>query len=310
MIEITGVTKKYGNFKALDGIDLNITQGAIFGFIGPNGAGKTTTIRIISTLMRDFEGSVTVDGLDIKKDYEAIRMLIGYMPDFVGAYKQLTVYEYLEFFGRAYNIEKSKLKKIISDCIELTDLTTKTNEPAAGLSRGMTQRLLLAKTLIHNPKILLLDEPASGLDPRARIEFKEIIKLLSSMNKTVLISSHILAELSDICDSVGIIEQGKIVAQGPIQKIKQMINKHSQFKIKRIGNFTGEEIDNIEKFENVLSCEKKNDAELTIEFSGSKEQAAAMLNSLCSSGIPIIGFSELETNLEDVFMKITRGIVS
>lgn len=219
MIETNGLTKRYGRFTALDGLDLKIPSGELFGFIGPNGAGKTTTIQILATLLAPTEGSATIDGLDVRREGPRVRKLIGYMPDFLVLYENLQVIEYLEFFSAAYDVAPHRRTGIMKDVLEITGLAGKRHSMVGELSRGMQQRLSLARVLVHDPKVLLLDEPASGLDPRARVELREILRELQSMGKTILISSHILSELAEICSSIGILSRGKLVAFGPVAAV-------------------------------------------------------------------------------------------
>src|SRR5437762_8198467 len=223
MIETINLTKRYGELVALNNLNLTINEGDCFGFIGPNGAGKTTTIKILATLLKPSSGQANIAGLTIGYQNRQIRPLIGYVPDFMGAYEDMVVTEYLEFFAAAYNIHGQQRRKVVSDVLELTDLGYKATAEVNSLSRGMQQRLAVARVLLHDPKVLLMDEPASGLDPRARIEMRELLKELRRMGKTILISSHILTELADFCDSIGIIERGKLLACGKMENIlKQM----------------------------------------------------------------------------------------
>ena len=219
MIETVNLTKKYGELIALDNLNLTIDEGTCFGFIGPNGAGKTTTIKILATLLKPTWGEARIDGKVVGYQNSMIRPLIGYVPDFMGAYQDMTVSEYLEFFAACYAVPSSKREKTISEVLTLTDLTHKTQSEVNGLSRGMQQRLAVARVLIHDPKVLLMDEPSSGLDPRARIEMRELLKELRRIGKTILISSHILSELADLCNAVGVIEQGKLVFAGPLSDL-------------------------------------------------------------------------------------------
>lgn len=218
----------YGKFEAVKGISLNIPRGEVFGFIGPNGAGKSSTIRVLATLQSKFRGSAMVGGLDVLSQPQQVRERIGYMPDFFGVYEDLTALEYLHFFAAAYRLPAQKRRGIIDDVLALTDLTHKASSPVDGLSRGMKQRLALARVLLHDPELLLLDEPASGLDPRARIEVRELLIALRDMGKTILISSHILHELSQLCTRIGIIEAGQMVAEGSLNDI------YSQLNLKRV----------------------------------------------------------------------------
>ena len=219
MIEIRKLTKRFGTLVAVDHLDLEIGAGDIFGFIGPNGAGKTTTMRILVTLMEPTSGFAAVDGLDVTRKGKDVRRRVGYMPDFMGVYDDLKVFEYLEFFAAAFGIEYRRRKAIVEGVLELTDLVSKQSAQVDSLSRGMQQRLGLARVLIHDPKVLILDEPASGLDPRARIEIRELLRELKRMGKTIMISSHILSELEEICDQIGIIERGQLVFGGTMMPI-------------------------------------------------------------------------------------------
>jgi len=219
MIETINLTKKYGELTALDNLNLTINEGDCFGFIGPNGAGKTTTIKILATLLKPTWGEARIDGKVVGYQNPQIRPVIGYVPDFMGAYEDMVVTEYLEFFAACYDIHGKQREQVVRDVLELTDLTYKANAEVNGLSRGMTQRLSIARVLLHDPKVLLLDEPASGLDPRARIEIRELLKELRRMGKTIIISSHILHELAELCNTVGIIEQGKLLFSGLVSEI-------------------------------------------------------------------------------------------
>ncbi len=223
MIQIKDLTKTYRDLTAVRGLNLSIEKGDVFGFIGPNGAGKTTTIKVLATLLEPTTGAAYVDGVDVVRNPLEVRRLIGYMPDFFGVYDDVKVWEYLDFFAAAYKIPVNKRKGIIDDVLELTDLTSKREAYVESLSRGMKQRLCLAKTLVHDPKVLLLDEPASGLDPRARIEFRALLKELQSMGKTIFVSSHILPELADFCNVVGIMERGHLIVSGRVNDIVQKL---------------------------------------------------------------------------------------
>ncbi|MEO1512459.1 MAG: ABC transporter ATP-binding protein, partial [Planctomycetota bacterium] len=219
MIETINLTKRYGELTALDSLNLTIEDGDCFGFIGPNGAGKTTTIKILATLLKPSSGQAQISGLTVGYQNRQIRPLIGYVPDFMGAYEDMVVTEYLEFFAASYGIHGSKRRQVVGDVLELTDLGYKAMAEVNGLSRGMQQRLSIARVLLHDPKVLLMDEPASGLDPRARIEIRELLKELKRMGKTILISSHILHELAELCNVVGIIERGKLLYNGSVADI-------------------------------------------------------------------------------------------
>ncbi|MDO8684694.1 MAG: ABC transporter ATP-binding protein, partial [Armatimonadota bacterium] len=221
MLRTENLRREFGKLTAVNDLNLNVEAGDIMGFIGPNGAGKTTTIRMVSTLLKPTSGAAYVGGIDVSREPEEVRRILGYMPDFFGLYDGVMVWEYLDFFAAAYQIPRSKRRQAIDDVLELTDLTIKRDSYVEALSRGMKQRLCLAKTILHDPKLLLLDEPASGLDPHARIEIKELLKELRKLGKTILISSHILPELADFCNKIAIIEQGSLVVSGDVSAIME-----------------------------------------------------------------------------------------
>ena len=236
MIEVISFTKKYGDFLAVDRLNLKIERGEIFGFIGPNGAGKSTTIRFLSTLLRPTDGEGVIAGHSVTRDPLGVRRVIGYMPDNFGVYDGMKVWEFLDFFAVAYQVPRTRRRQVINDVLELLDLTHKRDAYVNGLSRGMKQRLCLAKTLVHDPPVLILDEPASGLDPRARLEMKALLKELQAMGKTILISSHILSELADFCSSIGIIERGVLLAAGSIAEIQRQLQTHRQVRVRVLGD--------------------------------------------------------------------------
>ncbi|MBC8218187.1 MAG: ABC transporter ATP-binding protein, partial [Planctomycetes bacterium] len=236
MIKTQNLSKDYGNLTAVANLNLTIERGDIFGFIGPNGAGKTTTMRILVTLLEPTHGTAFIDGLDVRRHGKKVRRLVGYMPDFMGVYDDLKVFEYLEFFAAAFGIERRKRKGIVEGVLELTDLQSKQSATVDSLSRGMQQRLGLARVLIHDPKVLILDEPASGLDPRARIEIRELLRELKRMGKTIMISSHILSELEEICDHVGIIEHGRMVFSGTLDEIRPHLGIQSKVRVQVVAN--------------------------------------------------------------------------
>src|SRR5256714_6766974 len=240
MIEIRHLRKEYRELVAVKDLNLELEPGDIFGFIGPNGAGKTTTIKMLATLLMPTAGSALVDGIDVVKYPEQVRSIVGYMPDFFGVYDDIKVWEYLDFFAAAYRIPKQKRPKVIDDVLTLTDLNVKKDAYVESLSRGMKQRLCLAKTLVHDPKVLLLDEPASGLDPRARIEIKELLKELRNMGKTIIISSHILPELADFCNKIGIIEKGEMIVSGDVNDIVRQVREHHVLEVRILDEGAGE----------------------------------------------------------------------
>ena len=309
MIEVINFTKRYGEFVAVDDLSFSIGKGEIFGFIGPNGAGKSTTIRFLATLLRPTWGEGRVAGHSVTTDAMAVRRVIGFMPDDFGVYDGMKVWEFLDFFAVAYEIPYTYRKKIIGEVLELLDLTHKRDDYVNGLSKGMKQRLCLAKTLVHDPPVLILDEPASGLDPRARLEMKALLNELRGMGKTILISSHILSELADFCTSIGIIERGKLLAAGSIQEIQGKLRSHRVLKVRVLDESLALAQALLTRHAGVRSVESI-DHTLTAEFEGQDEDMAHLLGSLIGGGVTVQSFSEEPLRLEDVFMMITKGIVS
>ncbi len=307
MIQLENVCKYYGELKAVDSLNLQINKGEIFGFIGPNGAGKTTTLRMLATLLRPTSGTIRIAGLDPENEPGEVRRIIGYMPDQFGVYPDLAVWEYLDFFGAAYEISSDKRPRLIDDVLELTDLSGKKQDLVEALSRGMKQRLCLAKTLLHDPALLLLDEPASGLDPRARIEIRELLKELKKMNKTILISSHILAELSDFCTSIGIIERGQLVVAGSLAEIEARMNYERVYRLTTLDS-----LQTVSAFLKQIGIDTVEAQSNYIEFACNKtdEEIASILQALIRENFRITSFQPISANLEDLFMKITRGEVA
>jgi ABC-2 type transport system ATP-binding protein len=308
VIEVENLTKSYEGHWAVRGVSFSVGEGDIFGFIGPNGAGKTTSIRIISTLLDPTSGSVRVGGRSVTGDAEAVRRLIGFMPDNFGVYERITVWEYLDFFAAAYGIDRRARAASIEGIMELTDLGELRDRLTGELSKGMRQRLCLAKTLVHDPKVLILDEPANGLDPRARIEFRALLKELRSMGKTILISSHILTELSDICTSVAILEKGKVVASGPIEAIKKALQPGLAFRLEVLGGGESARAA-FEGLPHVGALTVEADA-LRFQFSGGREEVPELVRALVARGVRITGLQEEKTDLESLFMRLTKGEVS
>ena len=306
MIEITGLTKKYGQFTALDNLNLTLEEGTVFGFVGANGAGKSTTFLILSTLLQATSGEVLINGISVREKPAEVRGMIGYMPDFFGVYDQLKADEYLDFYGASYGIPEAERQKLIPQLLELVNLTHKRYAYVDLLSRGMKQRLCLARSLIHDPKVLILDEPASGLDPRARVEMRDILKTLKGMGKTILISSHILPELAEMCDEIGVIDNGKLIAHGSVAEIQKKLQGEKAITVRLAGNATR----NVGFFEEqpfVTNIEIISDDELTFTYKGSEEQQVNMLKSAMLLDLPIVSFMEHVTDLEDIFMEITKG---
>ncbi|SNS98206.1 ABC-2 type transport system ATP-binding protein [Bacillus sp. OK838] len=308
MIEILQLTKKYGNFTALDHLDLQIDKGTVFGFVGQNGAGKSTTFSILATLLSPTSGTAYINGYNISKEPKQVRRQIGYMPDFFGVYDQLKAEEYLDFYGSSYGIPLSERSKLIPQLLELVNLSDKRESYVDLLSRGMKQRLCLARSLIHDPEVLILDEPASGLDPRARVEMREILKELKSMGKTILISSHILPELAEMCDVLGIIDQGKLKAQGTVAEIQHKLQGEKSLIVK-VHQGVERSIAFFEDNPDISQISVHVDGE-TIQFlfKGDAFAQQNLLKSCMLQDLPIVSFAEIETDLEDVFMEITKGV--
>jgi ABC-2 type transport system ATP-binding protein len=309
MIEVINFTKRYGDFVAVDDLNLSIGKGEVFGFIGPNGAGKSTTIRFLATLLRPTSGEGRVAGHSVVSDPMAVRRVIGFMPDDFGVYDGMKVWEFLDFFAVAYEIPVTFRKKIINEVLDLLDLTHKRDDYVNGLSKGMKQRLCLAKTLVHDPPVLILDEPASGLDPRARLEMKALLNELRGMGKTILVSSHILSELADFCTSIGIIERGKLLAAGSIQEIQRQLRSHRVLKVRVLDEST-ELAGSILREDRSVKSVDTYDHTLTAEFHGEDNEQARILSRLIGSGVVVQSFAEEELSLEEVFMMITKGIVN
>ena len=310
MIQITGLTKVYRDLTAVRDLNLTIEKGDVFGFIGPNGAGKTTTIKVLATLLEPSSGQAFVDGIDVIRNPLEVRRVIGYMPDFFGVYDDVKVWEYLDFFAAAYKIPVNKRKNIIDDVLELTDLTGKREAYVESLSRGMKQRLCLAKTLVHDPKVLLLDEPASGLDPRARIEFRALLKELQAMGKTIFVSSHILPELADFCNVVGIMERGRLVVAGRVNDIVQRLEGHIVLDVRLTGEaINGERALKILSGHPMIKDIRLESNHLAIDFTGAHDDLPQLLGTLVQNNLPVATFSQRQADLEDVFMKVTKGAV-
>ncbi len=308
MIELKNFRKQYGDFVAVANLNLKIEAGEMFGFIGPNGAGKSTTIRFLATLLRATHGEGTVNGHSVLHDPIGVRRSVGYMPDNFGVYDGMKVWEFLDFFAVAYQVPKVRRKGVLSDVLELLDLTHKRDDFVNSLSRGMKQRLCLAKTLVHDPPVLILDEPASGLDPRARLEVKALLKELRNMGKTILISSHILTELADCCTSIGIIERGQLLLHGPIDKVYRKIAKNRRIEIRFTGN-PERGVSLIRSDPNVTNVESIPRG-CTIEMKGKDPEVQRLMRQLVAAKCGLISFGEKEPTLEDVFMMVTQGLVT
>lgn len=303
MLEIKNLVKRYNDFLAVNNLNLQIDDGAIFGFVGPNGAGKTTTMKIMVGLLKATSGSVIINGIDVIESPKKLREYLGYVPDFFGVYDNLKVSEYMDFYAGTYYIPYKDRAQIIDNLLETVNLIEKKNSYVDLLSRGMKQRLCLARSLIHDPQILVLDEPASGLDPRARVEMKEILKQLKTMGKTIVISSHILPELAEMCTSIGIIDRGQMVATGTVNEIMKKITYNKTIFVKVL--------DKMQQLVTVLSeyPQIKNIVEgvdtLEFDFDGEDIELSKILFDIVKKDIPVIGFKEKEGNLEQIFMQVT-----
>jgi ABC-2 type transport system ATP-binding protein len=311
MIETRDLTKMYGDLYALNRLTIQLDRGDVYGFIGPNGAGKTTTMRILATLLNPTWGEAAVCGYSIYNGAKDIRRLMGYMPDFFGVYDDMKVIEYLEFFAAAYRIRGTERRKKCDQVLELVDLGYKRDALVTSLSRGMTQRLGLARVLLHEPQVLLLDEPASGLDPRARIEMRGLLKELRNMGKTILVSSHILPELADICNKIGIIERGKLLFNGDVESAIKQVQKHTVFVVGVGGgqHHTAKEylVGRSEVMEVVV---KDAEESLRVTLNDGHQDGSFIAEVLVRNGLKVKSLKEEEINLEDVFMGITKGITN
>jgi ABC-2 type transport system ATP-binding protein len=295
----------YGNIAALSGLDLTVNKGDLFGFIGSNGAGKTTTLRILATFLSPSAGSAQVLGNDVVRDADAVRHVIGYMPDFFGVYKDMEVTEYLDFFGACYKIPTAQREKTVNDVLELVGLSEKKGSLIGALSRGMQQRLGLARVLIHDPQLLLLDEPASGLDPRARIEMMAILQELQRLGKTIIISSHILSELQTLCNRVAIIEKGKLIYSGPVQGVRDQMSQGRVVWV-RVSSDQSRAVELL-KTRPEVSEVANVDGEIKITLASHDTDHSIVADVLVHGGAKLIELREDEIGLEEVFMRVTRG---
>ena len=315
IIRTQELKKSFGDFEALRGISLEVPAGSIYGFVGPNGAGKTTTMRILTTLTRPSDGQAWVAGHSVFEDRRAVRRAIGYMPDEFGVYEDLRVWEYLDFFAACYDIPEKQRKVLVADLLELVDLHHRREDMVDKLSRGMKQRLSLARTLAHDPQVLILDEPASGLDPRARVEIRELLSELANMGKTIFFSSHILADVEDICSHIGIVEAGELIMQGSIDDLKLQLMAHREIIITVMDHENAENVlGTAAASPNVVTAEaimpKNGRARLRIDFAGNDQELAAFGKNLYDQDISVLGFTEVEKDLEHMFMRVTRGLVT
>lgn len=315
IIETHDLKKSFGSFEAVRGVSINVPSGSIYGFVGPNGAGKTTTMRMLTTLTRPTDGTATVAGHSVLEDRRAVRRSIGYMPDEFGVYEDLRVWEYLDFFAACYDIPENDRKRLVGDLLELVDLGHRREDMVDKLSRGMKQRLSLARTLAHDPQVLILDEPASGLDPRARVEIRELLGELANMGKTIFFSSHILADVEDICSHIGIIEAGQMIMEGSIDEMKQQLMETREIIV------TVSDVDEANRVISIMSdmqdvtsvellTPRGGRSRVRIDFAGDDDGVMSINRKLTAENVAVLGFQEVESDLEHMFMRVTKGLVT
>jgi ABC-2 type transport system ATP-binding protein len=319
-IETRGLTRYFGKLAAVQDLNLNVPRGSLFGLIGPNGAGKTTSLRMLAGLLEPSSGEIIINGQPIRQNLADLRRQIGFMPDFFGVYDDLLVWEYLDFFARCYDLPSRRRRVVIEELLELVDLSEKRESYVHTLSRGMRQRLCLAHAMVHDPQVLLLDEPASGLDPRARVEMRELLRELGAMGKTVVLSSHILSELAELCDSIGIIERGRLAAAGKLTDIRAQLEEGKRLRIRVLSDPDQAQllINGQPGVISVLLNGATNGvegvtlptAELDVQFQGDEDAVADLLEHLVRSRVRIASFTETSTGLEEVFLRLTKGEVA
>lgn len=309
MLTLNELTRYYGSFLALDHFSMTIGDGELHGFVGPNGAGKTTTMRILATLLKPTSGTAVLDGVDVVENPREMHKLMGYMPDFFGVYDRLKSWEYLDFYARCYGFGYRERMNMIESLLELVNLSEKRDSYVDSLSRGMKQRLCLARALIHDPRLLILDEPASGMDPRARAEMKGILRTLKDLGKTVLISSHILPELSEMCDSLTIIDHGKLVFSGSVEALAAHMNGNAPMLVKLDAQADSDAVERavtlIRQYPGVSGVGREADNLLNVAFEGGEAEAASLLRQLVPE-VPVTDFHRAPLNLEKVFMEVTK----
>ncbi len=313
MIAITtrNLTRSFNGVSAVNDLSLKIQAGTLYGLIGPNGAGKTTTLRMLAGLIEPTSGEIRINELRIRDYWRELQWQIGYMPDFYGVYEDMLVWEYLDFFARCYRLAPERRKQVTDELLDLVDLAEKREAYVHTLSRGMRQRLCLAHALVHDPNILLLDEPASGLDPRARVEMRELLRELRDMGKTILLSSHILSELAELCDTVGIIDHGQLVASGSIEEIQKRISQNRRLVLRLLDNkVIAQEILQSNQHVSSVNVLTEEPFSAEVRFSGGEADAANLLENLVGSGVRVALFGEANANLEDVFLQLTGGVES
>lgn len=304
-VQVRNLSKTFGKTKAVDNISFNFDSGHIFGFVGPNGAGKTTTMRIISTLEEPDSGDVYLDGVSVREQPETARKLVGYVPDSLPAHNDITVHEYLDFYARAYGLKGKKRKESVEAIEEFTNVTGILNKHLKALSKGMKQRVTLGRALVHDPHILVLDEPAAGLDPRARVELRELLTVLAEQQKAILISSHILTELTEICNGVVIIEKGQVLETGTIDAVLKKSSPKRAVSV-RVLEKQRELLKELLQSPHISDA-KENGREVIMELEGAEDQSAALLAELIGKGFKVVEYKQSKTNLEDIFMNVTKG---
>ncbi|HEX9019338.1 MAG TPA: ABC transporter ATP-binding protein [Anaerolineaceae bacterium] len=321
-IETRGLTRHYGKLAAVKDLNLAIPQGALYGLIGPNGAGKTTTLRMLAGLLEPSAGEIVINGASSSKNIGALRSQIGYMPDFFGVYDDLLVWEYLDFFARCFHIPAGRRRKVIDELLELVDLAEKRDAYVHTLSRGMLQRLCLAHAMVHDPQVLLLDEPASGLDPRARVEMRELLRELGAMGKTVVLSSHILSELAELCDSIGIIERGKLVVSGRLEDIRAQMQEGRKLRLRVLSDIGAAEtlLRGLPGIGQVYAMNGSHNGDsaapagsgtvIDVDYIGDENGVADLLEALVAHHVRLASFSEAQSDLEDLFLLLTKGDVA
>ena len=306
MIKTHDLTKKYGDLFAIQSIELDLVEGDVFGFIGPNGAGKTTTMRILATLLNPSWGEAYVCDYSIYNAAKEIRRLVGYMPDFFGVYDDMRVIEYLEFFASAYRIKGPQRRKVCDEMLELVDLDFKRDAFANTLSRGQTQRLGLARVLIHNPRVLLLDEPLSGLDPRARIEMRNLLRRLGEMGKAIVVSSHILPELADVCNKIGIIDRGVMNVNAEVSEVMKQVRRHTILRVRVTGDM--DDAARLVQDHELVNGVKRKNGELAITLCENVNDYSDLASLLIQNGHKLNLFREEDLNLESAFMTLTKNM--
>ena len=307
IVRTEGLVKRYDNTLAVAGIDLSVEQGEIFGLVGPNGAGKTTTLRILATLLMPSAGTAEIAGLSVTRNPDQVRRVLGFMPDSFGVYDDMKVWEYLDFFARCYGIGPADRRRMIGDLLDLVDLGSKRDNYVQTLSRGMQQRLCLAHALVHDPQVLLLDEPASGLDPRARVELRELLRELRSLGKTILISSHILPELEELCTSVAIVDRGQVLAQGRVSDIERRLRFGAVLRVRLL--LEGEALeaarDRFTADPDVATAVLLDDGTIELGFRGDDAASDRLLAQSVAAGMPIVSFARAASDLEELFLQVT-----